>query len=241
VVDQTEERGDQAWQAWCDRFDRVKNDVHTMFYDRYLWKNVISMLEQNVDRHHARVVKSWINRSYVDRQCSAIRRLNDHDRRTASLRRCLSELIEKPMLLTWSRYEQLVIRSAAANDWEDDVLHGRGFGAYAEFADASGDHLDVARVRADLDVLGSATASVKAYTDKRIAHLDHGADLSALTFGEIDNAIVKVGELTLKYFKLRHPGENLAFLTPVPEPWLMAFKDPWWPSGFEPIPAVTLG
>jgi hypothetical protein len=244
VVDQTEPGNDGAWEAWCDRFDRAQSDVHTMFHERHLWKNVIAMLEQSADRRDARYVNSWMIRSYVDRQCSAIRRLNDYRRDTISLRRCLRELIRRPRLLTRSRYEQLAIRTAVANGIEDDVLYERGFAGYAEFADASGDHLDRARVRGDLDTLETATASVKAYANKRIAHLDYKADLSALplTFGDLDNAIDAVGALMRKYYGLRHPGESLAFVTPwLGEPWLIAFKHAWWTPDFRPIPEDTLG
>ena len=98
----------------------------------------------------------------------------------ASIRRCVRELIKKPRLLTRIRYEQLAAVSAAANGIEDVVLHARGFTGYDEFADTSSDHLDGARVWTDLDTLEAATASMKAYTDKRIAHLDFRADLSAI-------------------------------------------------------------
>ena len=177
-----------------------------MFHDRHLWKNVTAMLEHNVDRHHARVVKNWLIRSYVDKQCSAIRRLNDGVGDPASIRRCLRELIKRPRLLTRIRYEQLAAVSAAANGIEDVVLHARGFSGYNEFADTTSDHLDSARVWTDLDTLEAATASVKTYTDKRVAHLDFMADLSAipLTFGDLDNAIDAVGGLTRKYYQLRH-------------------------------------
>jgi hypothetical protein len=177
------------WQRWCSRFDDAYGDVQMMFHIRHLWKNLIAMLEQNTALSDTAIVNNWLIRTYVDRQCSAIRRLNDNDSRTASARRCLRMLFADPLMVTRELFEQRATEYAAnRNDIEDVVLHGRGVGGYVDFADASGDRLDVARVDQDLETLESATASVETYTHKRVAHFEHGVDMSALavTFGDLD-------------------------------------------------------
>jgi hypothetical protein len=241
------------WQRWCSRFDDAYGDVQMMFHIRHIWKNLIAMLEQNTALSDTAIVKNWLIRTYVDRQCSAIRRLNDNDSRAASVRRCLSILIVDPLMVTRALFEQRATEYAAnRNDIEAVVLHGRGVGGHVDFADASGDHLDVARVEQDLATLESATAtlesataSVNSYTHKRVAHFEHGVDMSALAlmFGDLDEAIDRLGNLASKYYNLRHAGQWSWPITPlvIPPTWLTAFQLPWWTSDFKPIREDTLG
>lgn len=227
-------------------FDDAYGDVQMMFHIRHIWKNLIAMLEQNTALSDTAIVKNWLIRTYVDRQCSAIRRLNDNDSRTASVRRCLSMLIVDPLMVTRALFEQRATDYAATrNDIEDMVRDARGVEGYVDFADASGDHLDVARVEQDLTTLESATASVEAYTHRRVAHFEHGVDMSALalTFGDLDEAIDRLGDLASKYYKLRHAGQWSWPITPlvIPPTWLQAFQLPWWTADFKPIREDTLG
>jgi hypothetical protein len=106
-----------------------------MFHNRYVWKNLIAMLEQNSTLQDTAIVKNWIIRTYVTTQCSAVRRLNDRRAKTISLRRCLGELIGDPKLVTRSRYERLATVGAAARGTEDLLDHV--FAGYDEFADTS--------------------------------------------------------------------------------------------------------
>jgi hypothetical protein len=62
---------------------------------RQLWKNLIAMLEQNSTLTDTAIIKNWIIRTYVDRRCSAIRRLNDYRKDTISFRQCLTDLIDE--------------------------------------------------------------------------------------------------------------------------------------------------
>jgi hypothetical protein len=231
------------WQRWCSRFDDAYHDVQMMFHFRHIWKNLIAMLEQNTALSDTAIVKNWLIRTYVDTQCSAIRRLNDNDSRTASVRRCLWMLIADRLIVTRALFEQRATDFAASRNIEDMVRRGRGMG-YVDFADESGDHLDAARIEQDLETLERATASVKTYTDQRVAHFSHGVDVSALaiTFGDLDEAIDRVGGLASKYYRLRHAGQRPMLITPLVQPsWLMAFQLPWWTSDFKPIREDTLG
>jgi hypothetical protein len=139
---------DRDWLGWCQRFDDAYSNVQMMFHHRHIWKNLAAMLERNLG--DAAVVESWLKRMYVDSQCSAIRRLNDDNPATASLRRCLRKLIKTPTMVTRARFEKLATAHAATrNDLADEVIYGRAFG-YAAFADASGDHLHIPGVADDL-------------------------------------------------------------------------------------------
>jgi hypothetical protein len=241
-VSQTVEQSDRHWQEWCRRFDIVYRDVLTLFHDRHVWKNLIAMLEQNSTLSDTATVENWIIRTYVDRQCSAIRRLNDDRTAIISFRQCLTDLINDPTLVTRSRYEELATAEADARGIEEIVRRGRGLAGYAGFADISGDHLRKSSLKKDRVTLKQATASVKTYTDEHIAHRSHSANLSTLTFGDLDSAIDAVGDLARKYYRLRHPGQTLWLITPTVEPrWLAAFQHPWWTANFQPIREADLG
>jgi hypothetical protein len=100
---------------------------------------------------------------------------------------------QDPTLVTRTRYEFLATANAAARGIDDDVLHGRGLAGYDVFAGACPDQLDKDPLK-DLDKLANATAVVKTYTDERIAHIGHAANVGALTFGDLDRGIDAVGD-----------------------------------------------
>jgi hypothetical protein len=100
---------------------------------------------------------------------------------------------QDPTLVTRTRYEFLATANAAARGIDDDVLHGRGLAGYDVFAGACPDQLDKDPLK-DLDKLANATAVVKTYTDERICHIGHAANVGALTFGDLDRGIDAVGD-----------------------------------------------
>jgi hypothetical protein len=48
--------------------------------------------------------------------------------------------------------------------------------------------------------------------------------------------------LARKYYRLRHPGNTLWYITPqLPASWLTAFEDAWWTSDLQRIKEESLG
>jgi hypothetical protein len=171
-----------------------------------------------------------------------VRRLGDRRRDTISLRRCLDVLIKIPTLVTRSGYEHLASVAMKARGTDDEVLRERVFAGYDDFAGGSSNQLDRRQLNGDLDRLDEAATLVHAYTNERIAHRSHEADLSELTFGDLDRAINAAGELAHKYYRLSHPGQSFWWITPTVEPrWLATFQHPGWTPDFQPIRPEDLG
>lgn len=235
---------DDAYDLWCRRFDTVDHEVRTLFHNRHIWKNLTAMAESAGTPEDHGIARSWINRSYASMQCLNVRRLNDSDPRTASLRQVLAAARATPDLISRVRWEGEAWTRARAADTDEQLVRQRVLPGYATFADASGDLLDIGKLSADLKALGKVTRLVSRYADKSVAHIDfqQPPDDTTLTFGGLDQAIAAVGDIYKRYYPLRHPGAAIWHLTPLaPLAWVGAFGRPWWTSETSYIAEDSLG
>jgi hypothetical protein len=220
-------RDDAAWEKWCVSFDAAREEIQTLFHTRWMWRTIIGMLR------HSRVpqdpyVQQYLLRTYVATVCTAIRREADRDSRTTSLARCLERLVERPTLISRTRYRAL---TTARGNVQTDALADEMFD---RFASAGVELLDPALVTARLDALHLAVEPIKKYTDRVIAHREAG-QADAINFEQINHALQELGGVNAHYFSLRFPGISTATVSPIMGfKFLDMFKQPWYRDGYQP-------
>jgi hypothetical protein len=73
----------------------MHDSILDLFHSRRIWRTIRAMIETNPDVHRSGIIEHWLTRCYTNSQMTAIRR--HRDRRTASLRRSLDLLAERPL------------------------------------------------------------------------------------------------------------------------------------------------
>jgi hypothetical protein len=229
----------ERWDAWCRSYDDVYQEMLTLFHTRWLWRTIIEMLQHSDVKQYV-TVQNYLLRTYVGTVCTAIRREADRDSRTTSLARCLQMLIDCPHFSTRTRFRELLDTTTAPELAEERARRG-----FEQFARSGQETLDVSMIQADLESLQNAAGPVKKYTDKVIAHRENthgGTKRVNVSFDQINDALDVIGDLTKRYYSLRHPGVMLANLTPSMDlNFLTMFQRPWYKDGFRPPDPFEMG
>lgn len=121
--------------------------------------------------------------NYMESESIGVRRLLDNDGRTSSLM-VLLDLQRSVELLTRDRF-------VVASGWRDQVFASSRFDRFV--GEPGHVHVPASRVQSDIDMLRNASAVVKKYSDKRIAHWDKTPPNTLPTFSDLHNAVAAIG------------------------------------------------
>ena len=158
-------------------------------------------------------------RNYSEAQAVAVRRQSDTNSRTASLAGVMNAIKTKPAILS---------RESYVSHLEGELLLEVGHCDFNSWACADGSHIEPAMVERDLAFLLNATAEIKTYVDKFIAHHDRNRNgVTVPTFSELDKAIEVLFDLFKKYYLIL-TATALASVEPVPQYDLLGpYRIPW--------------
>ncbi len=145
---------------------------------------------------------NWFKNSYIEAGSVALRRQLDRDTRSISLMNVLLEIERDHASFTKEDFQAMhAFRPGGvlhnAEKWKRagetfDQLFGHG-----------GAHLDQAMVLEDIELLKTASASIKEQVDKEIAHKDRKGMTGSKATGLIFQDCIKhLEDLTLKYWEL---------------------------------------
>ena len=200
----------------------AQSSVITMHTRRFVWQQVQDMLQRN-DRLPESHWWLFMKDTYAITQTIAVRRQADTGREADSLGRLISEIKDDAGRLTreswigqWPADDELLLLHAQQS-WD------------RQWAGAIGGHLDPTIPEQDLDTLTVASAAVRHYVDKQVAHSDAGAKPASftLTVGDVHEAIDAIGDVFRKYFNLMTASDMAQLAALLPPNWMIVFVDAW--------------
>lgn len=221
---------DERWADWSAWFEDSYQDVMGLTFNRYIWRNLIAMLQSNPDVEHHSFVNGYLTRSYAQMQAVGVRRQWDRSERRPTVGRLLYEMQQHPEAATRDRY---------VAGLEGDI---RDPSRWRDFAPSDGGVIDVAVVKADADRLANETKDARDYVNKLVAHLGRDRKVGPIGsgdwFGDINRGIDVLGALIKKYWTLFHPGQMLATITPSTDlGWTRMFRTAWLSEHYVPVEA----
>ena len=98
---------DERWLDWGKRFHGAYDDVTNLHLDRYLWRNIVAMLQANPDNNHHGMVTNHLARTYSTNLAVGIRRQTALDDRTASLVYVLHDIAAHGYIVTKERWLEM--------------------------------------------------------------------------------------------------------------------------------------
>jgi hypothetical protein len=211
---------------WAEKITGpIHDDIMTLHHNRYIWKSLLAMLEQNPDAVFHSAVNGWLSRLYSTTQAVGIRRQAATGSGDITLANVLKQIASSPRKVTLEQFLALTPNLDAkvlTKQWE------------ANWQSGGKNFMDSARVKADQVRLEEASAAVHHYVNKRIAHLDKVVNAPPLTYDDINGALDTLGDVFKRYYRLL-TGDQLAQLTPaMGRTWTQAFEFPWATQGFMP-------
>lgn len=203
------------WQRWLSQIDL---EITTIFQNRAVWRTVNNIVAANPSLPPSHFFE-YMAQTYVTSQAAAVRRQAEIDTRVVSLGILLREIATEPERLSRRWY---VSQYPKGTQWMGHEHFTK------ELAGPGCDHLDPAKVQADLKVLADSTAPIKRYVDQHIAHYDRSRRLDQIpTFNDLDEAIDVLGRLLKRYLLLLRQADRDP-IEPVPQyDWVAPFRVPW--------------
>jgi len=218
----TNETPAQRVDRWLTILKTVYDEVLEVHHHREIWDYFNTELPK---RPNSGIVHSALARWYVDSQAAAIRRIYEpNDKR--SLGALLKSLEAHAPELTRADFLKLWHRLSKPGGDEHGFFRRKANDTFDTFAGPGGAHIDPQLVAADRERLKAAAHNVARWADENVAHMGRKAS-ATVTFGELDAAIVLVGELLQRYYLLLE-GDSLMSVTPaIQGPWKTPFTEPW--------------
>ncbi len=191
-----------------------------MHLHRHAWQEVGSIIDRNgglPDSYYWQYMRDV----YAVTQSVAVRRQADQDGQVITLGRLILEISQQPENISRAFYLAM---------WDEPRYPDRLIGerAYREMA-GSGDYLDPAIPLADLAALVEASASVKKYVDRHLAHSDRRPvpTTSLPKLDDVHTAIDTIGDLHRRYHALLTCIGITQLVPVIPHDWLAVFRQPW--------------
>lgn len=211
-------RAAQVRRRWRSLLLRVKPEIHELAAQRYLFRETLTIRNQNPLLLKPNAFFRWLVANYVAAQCVGVRKQLDWNPRSASLLRLLSEIHCLPEALTAASHTRLYPRDQRV----------RALGLFERLFASSGGHISSRVVSADIRTLKESGSRIRRIVNKRIAHLDRpGAIRKIPTFDELDGALDVIENMYMKYH-LALTGQSLTQMAPVPQvDWKWILAEPW--------------
>jgi hypothetical protein len=191
------------------------------------WDELVKVLESNENLPPS-YMWQWLRENYEATQAVAVRRQAEASTRVITLGRLVRELAEHADSVT--RHDW-VARFDADDPYWTAVAHKQWDDTFAGEDDP--DRLDAALPQRDLEALTQASARVRKYVDRHLAHHDakpvSSDELPALN--EVHAAVVLIGNVYQRWHGLITASSLMTVTPMIQGHWRKVFEMPWAKPG----------
>jgi len=204
----------RRWRRW---FETIRNQIHEMALDRYVYREVMAMVDANQNLKVPSIFYDWMQRVYVHDMTIVIRRLVDWDKRTVSLIRLMREIEDHPEVITRRRFV------AGYRGW----LKRLGHKDFERFAQRAANQIDPRVIRRHRRELVAAQRRLREFVNRHVAHRSRRPLRRLPTYAELD-ACLDLLERLAKDYTLLLEQSGLSRVVPIIQyDWKRPFQFPW--------------
>jgi hypothetical protein len=209
------EQSYNKWEKWLKIIEKEVTDLHRY---QHIFDEVQKIIKNNPSIQKPSSFYEFLPKSYVALVVMGIRRQIKIDNQSISLGRLLTEIIERPEIITRKRFIAMYTNSVAKRHADSD---------FDQFAGKGGSHVDSNIIEKDLIRLRTNGIKFEDYADRKLAHHDKRLPKAIPTYGETAEYIGELGDL-LKRYVLLFRADCLTTVMPVYQyDWKAIFKEPW--------------
>ena len=228
---------DQKYRDWKEWLETIRKEVMDLVHSKYIFWKLGDIVKSNPKIQKPNSFYEFAGKTYFAYALMGIRRQIKPHRDSISFAGLLQEIIEMPCVLSRERFVALYETSARFEADHD----------FAQYSRKNAEHIDPNLVQRDWKKLKKLGREVEVFTDKQIAHCDKRLEkkhrkfeddasdnkqppINVPSFGELDDCIDFLAELTEKYWLL-FTAETIDLLVmPIVDHWDEIFRQPWIPS-----------
>lgn len=210
---------DQKFEKWERWLETTCNEVMDLVRSKHIFWELGNIVKNNPKIQKPNSFYKFVGETYFAYVIMGIRRQINPDKDSISFVGLLQEIVEMPCVLSRERFVGLYERDAQFEANHD----------FAQFAREDADYIDPDLVQQDLDKLKELGSAVKDFADRQIAHYDKRSAKKVPSFGELDDCIDYLADLTKKYWLLFNAKALDLLVMPIVDNWEEIFRQPWIP------------
>lgn len=208
-------------QKWIKWIDNIKVEVRNILVKRQIFWEVNEIYKSNQELKPSDIYYQYLGDTYKAFVSMGIRRQLKIDKSSISLRRLLSEIQDRPKLLSRKYYISLydaaaINDSKRANDFFSNLIDNK-----------SSSFVPKEMVKEDIKKLRKTSLTIEAFGDKFIAHNDKKKPIKLPLFQEVDDCIDLIDGLCCKYLNLLKAEGNITLSPTIQNHWKNVFEIPW--------------
>jgi hypothetical protein len=218
---------DALYEKWLGWLQTVQDETMTLWLYRDYWRGLAEMTKA-ADLPPSTFFDAlgvW----YAAAQTTGVRRQLDRDRRSVSIWRLLTEMAQRPDVMTRQRHVA-IWRIEDEREGAKEAMAQLANENYDKFAGAGNDIIAPPRTLEDRTWLEDIAERIVEHVNKRVAHTDEENLAKVPSYDELNVAIDETGELLRKYVSL-FEATILAEIAPVHQAdWRAPFRQAWLPD-----------
>lgn len=214
---------DQRFEKWERWLETIREEVMDLVRSKHIFWKLGDIVKNNPKIQKPNSFYKFAGDTYVAYSVMSVRRQIKYSKckQSISFVGLLKEIIQTPCVLSRERFVALY-----GKDAQFEANHD-----FAQFTQEYTDYIDPCLVHQDLHKLKELGNKVEEFADRQIAHYDKRPAKKVPSFGELDDCIDFLAELTEKYWFLFKSVDirDDWVPTPVEDHWEEIFRQPWIP------------
>jgi hypothetical protein len=205
-------------EEWKKEFDEITNDLIDIVENQFIFHRIGEIIQTNPKINQDNLFWDHLRANYSAAMVVGITRQIDEDRRVISFMRLLKDI---------ERNVTVITKTWFADQYQKNLSRQIGEAHFAKNF-SSGEALDPAIVKKDIDDLATITTGIEKYRHTRIAHKIKDPTLrTSLTFKELDDAIDHLAKLITKYQLLLNQAGMPNLMPVIQYDWEAILRTPW--------------
>lgn len=214
----------KKWNSWIEV---IHNECENLKIKSYFYREYLQIVKSNPEIGSPQDFHIWVAKNYYESALMSIRRLIDDHKDAISLRNLLNEIKSEPYHITKEWY---------LSSHQDEVAKTDNIPTVRDFAKDYFEktftdnkvNLSIVKIDTDLNIIIEVESKLSTFIDNALAHKNKGKKgNSAISTKEIEDAILRVEEITIKYLSLFGRGNFVALEPTWQYDWQIIFTKPW--------------
>lgn len=215
---------DPKLEKWIRWLKIIHDEIQQLVIAKDTFWGVQEIIKSNKNIQKPSSFYQYLGSTYVSHSVVGMRRQLKVDPQSISFARLLTEISERPEILSRKYYKELYVGSTveAFADRDFDAIAGDGAA-----------HIPKKLVLEDLKLLRDSGRKLEEYADRRVAHRDKRDIKSPPRFKDGDAFIDLLDSLYVKYHRIFHASHLDSLMPTYQYDWKEIFREPWIPSEAE--------